>query len=1186
MFLNSLTLHGFKSFVDRTTLDVEPGITVIVGPNGSGKSNIVDALAWVLGTHAPSRIRGGSMADVIFAGGPDRGPGRRARVEISIDNADGRLGSEGLGTAGSGKQFAEVRVAREVHRDGESRYLINGQEVRALDVQELLSDTGLGRELHTIVGQGQLDAILNSRPEDRRAWIEEAAGILKHRRRRERAIRKMEAVDDHVDKLRSVLRELRRQLRPLERQAEAANKAEQLERDLHDVRGRIAAVDLAELTERLDDDHAAEQMVANRERAAADDVQRRERYVAALLDQLSEREPVAERARQTLNDLLNLQERLRGTARLVEARLRHLVEYVEEPLTARPPDQLRAQADALQLQLTGLGDQVATCRATLDQAVADRRVAEDRRRDLDRELVAEQRRRAEQRERVLRWEGEVSALRGAIATSEAEAGRVTSQLAGLDERIEEATAAIGKVTDEIQRLDADEVALTRSLERSEGRVSSARHQVDELDEQVRARETEAASLRARAEALRATLVEQSRGETALLDAGRPGLLGRLADLVRIEGPTPAVVAALGPLGSAIAADDVDSAAAAITWLRAQRQGAAHLFAVGASDPGHPAADEVRAAGGRPIGDLLTPARDDAEPVVASLRRAIRDCWLAADWEAAVLLHQRFPTQTFVTADGDLAGPRGFLGGEQPEQSAVATATAADEAEARADGLDRQLGELRKRLAAARRDLTTSNGELAEASRSINESDARITGAAEQLARLDKEQVALTNQRSIVQAQRAELLSVLERDREQLAQLNSRGPDEPDTELGGVDPDAARDLDEQVERERAAELDARVALERHTEQSRHLANQVEALRSEATSVEQTLAAAEERRRRRRQAIVTCERLSMLAARAVEAAVDSIAQAEAASVTASEALDSTRTSLETAREKAEVAKQVLGGIREDRHAADLQRAELVHEHQGLVDRINSQLGMTPEELLAAHPGATTSREKLVEKEDTLVRRIGLIGRINPLALEEFRALEERHAFLKDQLQDLRSSKRNLEQVVEAVDAKIEEVFTRAFADVRDAFADIFETLFPGGRGRLVLTDPENMLTTGIEVEARPPGKKVTRLSLLSGGERSLTVLAFVFAIFRARPSPFYVLDEVDAALDDINLQRLLTVIESFRGKAQIIMVTHQKRSMEAADVLYGVTMGANAITTVVAERFADVEIPDTPESLTTA
>jgi chromosome segregation protein len=1184
VFLRSLSMRGFKSFADRTVLEVEPGITVIVGPNGSGKSNVVDALSWVLGTHSAKKVRGGSMSDVIFAGSPTRQAAGRAHVEIVIDNSAGQLSGTGLGTAHSAAQFSEVRVSRTIHSDGETSYRINGEEVRALDVQELLSDTGLGRELHTIVGQGQLDEILNAKPEERRRYIEEAAGILKHRRRRERALRKLEQVESHIDKLRTVLRELRRQLRPLERQAEAADRHAALQAELREVAVKIAALELHRLTslaeaQGRDDDRTSSEL---------SDVEVRRDAARARVDQLEgelvELGPAVDRAQADVYGLTSLAERLRGTADLIEAKRRHLVEYVEEPLAGRPPAELRAQADRVASERTEREQDRDRDREALEARASERREVEQDRRAHEQQLQAERRRRAEQRERVLRWEGEVSALRGAIASAEAELGRVTSTLASLDSRTTEAERDVEQVQEEIHRLDVSEVDLTSALEAAEAQVAEHTATAERLAARARELDAERSSQAARAEALRAAVAETDGGSSALLEGELDGVLGPVADHVRVAaGHEAAVAAALGRLGEAVVVTTPERARRAIAWLREVSAGQAVVLAARhdhrpASGPDEQTRERLETAGARPAADLLEPAghAGNANGVVDALRRLLARTYVVGDWDTAVLLHGRDPDLTFVTADGDLAGPYGYQAGGALERSAVLSAAAADQAEARAAELTRELEQVASERRTTDEELARAKEALAEATERINESDARITGAAERLARLNKELHSLTTQREVVGAQKSELEGVLERDRGALSELNGRGP-EIESEAAHEDgSDAvAVELDEAIEAARERELDARVKLERTTEQVRHLELQEEALRREADEVEAALAEAARRREARRRGIERCGELAIVARSALDELQRTIEEAGARRDDLQERHARRREQLGQARDRlAEVGRE-LDELRERRHAADLKRAEVSQRLEVLTARIRTELSLTADDVRAEHPDAGSfDQDELTEREDVLVRKIGLLGRVNPLALEEFKALEERHAFLSDQLDDLRRSKRDLEEVVVAVDDRIREVFKDAFDDVAREFELTFSTVFPGGHGRLVLTgDDDDLLTAGIDVEARPPGKKVTRLSLLSGGERSLTVLAFVFAIFRARPSPFYVLDEVDAALDDVNLQRLLKVIRSFRGHAQIIMVTHQKRSMEIADVLYGITMGPDAVTKVVAERLRE-------------
>ncbi len=1151
MFLTSLTLRGFKSFADETTLQVEPGITVVVGPNGSGKSNVVDALSWVLGTNSARKVRGSAMTDVIFAGSPGRARARRARVEIVIDNADGRLEGTGLGTAGSAGAFREVRVARTVEEDGLGTYEINGEEVRALDVQELLSDTGLGRELHTIVGQGQLDEILNARPEERRRFIEEAAGVLKHRRRRERAVRKLEAVDGHVEKLRTVLRELRRQLRPLEQQARAADRHAALQAELREVRVQRAAREAALLE--------AEALAAGRTEAEALAEQTRleEALAVARAEESSATSALDEVARiggaeeDRYHALSRLGERLRGTHDLVVATRRRLTEAVREPLLERSGADLRARADEL---AAGRGAREAA-RDEVAAAVAEARTT----------LAA-----AEARGRR---RGEVVVLEQRVATRQQERGRIEARVGELATRDDALAREADGVRAEIQRLDEGERGLTDAVDLAEARLRAAEERRSAVEADARAAESERTGQSARAEALRAAAADASRGADALVAADLEGVLGTLADLLDVaDADRRAVAAALGPLAGAVAVDTDPALRRAAAWLRDARHGGASLLptaqATGAASlPPAPLSvatlDRLRGARARALTEVVRAAsgRGGADRAVATLGRVLATTYVVADWDTALALHARDPLLTFVTADGDVAGPLGYRVGTGLGSAGAALA-AAEDAEARVAELTRRLDELAAAGREAEAGLASRRSEREAAVEALHASDARLTAAADRLERLEEERRNLADQRALLDGQRDELDGALTADREALAAAQA--------DLGGdVEALVAAESDA-----REAVLAARIALQRAEDDVVRLDAEVAELRREADGIDAAQERAVARREARREGVARCEELEALAARARRLLATALEEADGARGVRATEREALRSRVDAAREAAAAAGQAVDRHREDRHRTQLARADVQARLGALEARVRTELSLSLDDLRGEQPDAAELDDaRLVEREDVLVRRIGLLGRVNPLALEEFTALEERHRFLSDQLDDLRRSRRDLEEVITAVDDRIRVVFKEAFDDVAREFELTFATVFPGGKGRLVLTGAEDLLTAGVEVEARPPGKKVQRLSLLSGGERSLTVLAFVFAIFRARPSPFYVLDEVDAALDDVNLQRLLKVVRSFRGHAQVIMVTHQKRSMEIADLLYGITMGPDAVTKVVSERLRD-------------
>ena len=1185
MFLTSLTMRGFKSFADVTTLEVEPGITVVVGPNGSGKSNIVDALSWVLGTHSVKKVRGSAMTDVIFAGAPGRARARRARVEIVIDNADGRLEPSGVGTAGSAGRFREIRVARTIEEDGLGVYEINGEEVRALDVQELLSDTGLGRELHTIVGQGQLDDILNARPEERRKYIEEAAGILKHRRRRERAVKKLETVDEHVDKLRTVLRELRRQLRPLEQQAKAADRHAALQAELREVRVQRAARELALLDLAALDAGRDEEAARTHEREleqALDAARVLEQDLSGRLDEVAREGGEGD---ERFHALSRLSERLRGTHDLIGATRRRLAEAVEEPVLERSGAALRTQADELESGRASLDADVAA--ATADhQAARDVLRAAERARDehADRRAGRE-RERAVALERRTRRRADLAALSRRIDDRRSEHERGAARLAELDDRESRLASDVDAVREEIHRLDAGEAALAETLDVAEARLRSIEVRLDETREEIRRVDAEHAGQVARAEALRAAADDASRSADQLVEARLEGVHGAVLDLLEIDADDRiAVATALGPLGNAVAVDAGGALTRAVDWLRAARGGAALLVApdgdIAPDDAGID--DELRAqlseSGARALRDVVraTAGRAEARRVARAVARALPTTFLVPDWDVALALHARAPRLTLVTADGDVAGPLGYRVGTVSSAGPALARAAAERAESAVAELDRRLAELAERETALRADIAVRTEERDRAHEALVESDARLTAAAERLERLGEERRLLGEQRAVLSAQQDEASALLDEDRRALGALEDEelaDPEDAPDDLAALDARSA-ELDGALDVAREAAFEARIALQRAEDARDRAGNEIARLRSEADAIDAAHARAVERREARRAGVVRCDALERIATLARAVLETALVEADRDRAERMAERDRLRAELDAARDATVAAGRTLEQHRETRHRSELQRADVQARLGALEARIRTELALGLDEVRSEQPDAAELDDaRLVEREDVLVRRIGLLGRVNPLALEEFQSLEERHRFLSDQLNDLRRSRKDLEEVIEAVDERIRVVFKEAFDDVAREFQLTFETMFPGGRGRLVLTGEDDLLTAGVEVEARPPGKKVQRLSLLSGGERSLTVLAFVFAIFRARPSPFYVLDEVDAALDDVNLQRLLKVIRSFRGHAQVIMVTHQKRSMEIADLLYGITMGPDAVTKVVSERLRD-------------
>ncbi|WP_116453124.1 chromosome segregation protein SMC [Blastococcus litoris] len=1186
MHLSSLTLKGFKSFASATTLRLEPGITAVVGPNGSGKSNVVDAIAWVLGEQGAKSLRGGKMEDVIFAGTAGRPALGRAEVTLTIDNSDGALPIE----------YTEVSITRRMYRSGESEYEINGDKVRLLDVQELLSDSGIGREMHVIVGQGQLDAVLSGRPEDRRAFIEEAAGVLKHRKRKEKALRKLEGMQHNLDRLADLTVELRRQLKPLGRQAEVARRAAGVQADLRDARLRLLADDLVQLRDSLDKDVADETAARERRAVVERDLSVVARREAELESDLAAGAPRLQAASETWYRLSALGERFRGVASLAAERHRHLSAAAPAAGAGRDPDQLDAEADRVAATEAELAAGLETERGRLAAVVAQRAELETALAAEERAWVAAARALADRREGLARLSGEVAAARSRVAAGQAEIERLALAAGEAADRAEVAAERLAERRETVADQEDGDVALVTAHQDAVAAHAEAARLVAELIDAERAAERDRASWQARRDALAQGLTPVD-GAAAVLAAGLAGVLGPVADRLTVRaGDEVAVAAALGGMADAVVVAGVAEAAAALAHLKGADGGRAGLLVTGGLPPVPRDGWPVLPAGARWALDAVG-APDELQPALA---RALERVALVADLDAAVALVTTHPRVRAVTAAGDLVGADWAVGGQSDAPANLVVRARVEEAEAELAAALSRAAELADRLAGARTEAQARSADVDAALVARQASDRSRSAVAAQLAELGAaaRSAQAEAERSLAARVRAEqaleqVLSALAGLEERLAEAEAAPvEEEPSTE--------ARDrLRAEVAASRQAETEARLAVRTAEERARALHGRAESLRRQARQerAARERAAAARIARERGAAVAATVRRDADAALVALGASLARAAAERDELAASRA--AAEAELLEVRARVRAATADLDRLTDEVHRDEVARAEQRYRIEALEVRAAEEYGVdlptlvaeygpaadvppTQEQVAAADTAGEPEPEPVPYDRGVQERRaakaerdLATLGKVNPLALEEFAALEERHGFLATQLEDLKNTRRDLLTVVREVDERIHDVFATAYADVAREFETVFATLFPGGQGRLVLTEPDSMLTTGVEVEARPPGKKVKRLSLLSGGERSLTAVALLVAIFRARPSPFYVLDEVEAALDDVNLGRLLTLVEQLRSTSQLIVITHQKRTMEIADALYGVSMRGDGITGVISQRLRELE-----------
>ena len=1032
MYLKSMNLKGFKSFASSTTLNFEQGITCVVGPNGSGKSNVVDALSWVMGEQGAKSLRGGKMEDVIFAGTSGRAPLGRAEVSVTIDNTDGVLPID----------FTEVTITRVLFRNGASEYLLNGETTRLLDIQELLSDSGIGREMHVIVGQGQLDAILLANPEERRAFIEEAAGVLKHRKRKEKAIRKLDSMQTNLARIQDLTVELRRQLKPLGKQAEVARKASIIQSDVRDAKLRLMADDMLRMRNEMELEVADENVLRQRKEQVESELNSaRSREIE--LDAIAASEnPQLIAAQENFYRLTAQREQIRAVQNLSSERARFLSEEAEEAkASGRDPILLDQEAQQLRNEEKELANKVNKSQEELDtdsnllKAIEDKLALEESR------VSAALRAIADQREGTARQEGHINGLRSRIDATSGEVNRLTEARNSVEQRLKNYRENFATIETQISSLSASEPGLDSLFEKLKVEMKNSEKDLKVLTEKLQSTE----KLRA-------------------------GSLGRLTAFKEIT-------------------------------------------------------------------ELVKTSEN------ASLISKIDD--LTSNCEVEV---------NKVSVDCD---------------------------------------RIRFELSSANDDFNKVSREYESVLSKLNESDAAMTGLAEQLAisgqnvknsvdefdRLNSALQAAIDQRNSDERDLAAALAQFE---------SHQTPVEPDlTNL--------EDLRSQVSSARSKEVESRLNLRTIEERKDALSQRAEALENQAATERESASRSISRRENRAQAAITAQDIADTAYEALIQIESSIARAGSER----ERLETSRSSREgeilslrtIGRELSIELEKLTSSVHKDEIARAEQRLrieqletkaveELGIDVQALINEYgpsndvptfyeNEQGEFVPGDLI---PYRRDQQEKRLSQAE---KSLTLLGKINPLALEEYSSLEERLRYLAEQLEDLKKTKKDLLDIIKEVDDRVQQIFTEAYEDTAREFELVFARLFPGGDGKLILTNPSDMLTSGVDVEARPPGKRVKRLSLLSGGERSLVAVALLIAIFKARPSPFYVMDEVEAALDDTNLGRLLGVFEELREKSQLIIITHQKRTMEIADALYGVTMRGDGVSEVISQRIREVD-----------
>lgn len=1097
----SLTLRGFKSFASATTFEFTPGINAVVGPNGSGKSNVLDALAWVMGEQGAKSLRGGSMKDVIFAGsgeagsgdGAQRAPLGRAKVTLTFDNSDGTLSIPA----------DRVQISRTMFRSGGSEYEINGSPARLADIQDLLSEAGLGQQMHVLVGQGQLDAVLHATAQQRRDIIEQAAGVVKYRRRQEKTSRKLESVASNVTRLSDLVAELDSQLQPLSEQAESAATARQLQARIRQLEAVLLARQLGVLQ--------AEQAQALTSEAEGT------RRAETLKEQLEAARTASAKHQQEQNRL-----------------------NAEVTACQKAVSTLRESAARVRTVQSIAAERVRTYRVELTEATAAARAGYER----ALELLEERREEAE---------------------------RAVESYASFEERYDAALKNVEKAASAVAQTERASGEAAQSRARAQAQLDAARAAAVEATRAYAAAAERAATLR---EALGQSLGEapaEPGAESAeavfdpetgeLMDSSSEGAsLLRVLDAVQID-PEYARAASAALTSLATAALSVPVEGAEVSHLRGDKgdessESAAKELSTELPETTLPesCAAELRELGIRPATEIIEPLSEDAAALAGIDEHALARVTAALSERLAGVLFAPDAASAeqalHLLAENTLAGQRTIwrifdpAGTEHTRYSLLYPAEGASPLE------------LAAAYRAASQVVTRTRAELDEAEQAVQQAQTAAESAVEAEREAAKAAGVASAEHARARAQAESLEASAQNIQNERARLNER----------------LTAAEESVAEARTAYESAR------TREDSYLAG----------TGEQAPAATIERR---------AQRLGEVLAEQVSEREQQLHELSTALKNAQEGLTSTNDEVQDLQAAHAAALTLLA-------RTQTEAARVQERVQALAERARLVTGLTLEQLEeeyseqlpvdvpaeetsenAASENAasenTASENTATEASTESVRarlkatraELEALGAINPLALEEYEALSERHAYLNQQIEDLKATRRDLNTVMDEVSSHIAEVFTAALEDINTHYRRIFETLFPGGEGHLELDDPSDPLNSGVEIHARPAGKKVKRLSLLSGGERSLASLALLIAIYMSRPSPFYALDEVEAALDDRNLSRLLQVIGELGERSQLIVITHQKRTMQIAETLYGVSM-RGGVSTVLSQQMEEL------------
>lgn len=1242
MFLKSLDLVGFKSFVNKTHLEFHEGITSVVGPNGCGKSNILDAIRWCLGEQSAKALRGGEMSDVIFSGTDSRAAVGMAEVSLTFGGCANHLGTE----------WDEVCVTRRIFRDGKGEYLLNKTPCRLRDIHELFMDTGIGRSSYSIMEQGKIDLILSSRPEDRRAVFEEAAGITKFKAQKKEALRKLEYTEANLVRVNDIMREVKRQIGSLQRQAGKARRYQALSSGLRVMELNLVRRQYDHLDSSRNDLHQQLEKLESRCQEAATTLEDGERAIAGHRTRLEELEQHVESSRLTMQSLRDRMVQARSRASHhgeIDAQLREAITRCEGEIAAARERQRVQREEMAQIdeQMAQTAKVLSEHSSALDALQLRLREAAGRRESSRQSLEALRAEISKAENESLRLQGELVGLEARRESSqirleslEAESRQLHERQTAIRQKVEETSVQVTASVEAMQAAESAQDAATSALEQSE-------RQRQHIEEELSTSRRSVTQIQARLEVLAQLNLEgegAAPGTQAVLrglnrpDHFKPAIRGVLGGLLQVDpGFLPAIEAALAERGDTIVLNDKATTREILEALYEHKLGRASLVAPNGQHIPHAAPAPEGSLGW--AADRVRYSNDDADPNATNLSQLVRgilqNIALAANLDHGLELRERFPTTAFATQHGELIDATGIVSGGRAGEGITSALQRRDEIASLETKLSAAQGELTRHELAREAILSVREEQKSavEVARiALRDRQNELSGHRANKALLEKEAQEIEGRAAAFQRERERAEADLEAARTRSGVLNERMAICHQTAAEASEKSAT--LMEQAEREASEEKEASSQFNELRLQLATARQQEESLQSRRLPMVGRLEELEETVRQRGLEIASAgQRIETVAAQ-TEALTQ---EANALQIQLGEHQQSLETLL---KERASLQSEVHaadatlrrerrehGEMQEQKNRLEVQTASLrlkaenlqevirrryqveVHEapmdtyalHCAIRDhRKRRKLGSNsngtgagedaevsadssdavetptsdaPTVEVAPSMDATLDWEEIETFVSELRGKLDSMGPVNIDAIQEFDDLQDRQKFLDGQFNDLTNSKEELLEVIKKINTTTTALFADTFVKIRDNFRETFRELFGGGKADLALMDDGDPLESGIEITAKPPGKQLQSVSLLSGGEKTMTAVALLFAIYMVKPSPFCILDEMDAPLDESNINRFLAMLDRFVKQSQFLVITHNKRTISRADVLYGVTMEERGVSRLVGVRFVD-------------